>query len=91
MIGQNKIIRPEEAMKKIKFFLELIDKRNSKKSYRILLKGYIFDHEESCEFKECSLKDYKIKMMENCEILKEDENKLLLSHCNRLYEISLLK
>jgi hypothetical protein len=91
MVSTQKIVRAEEALRKIKFFLELIDKRNTKKSYRILLKGYVFHHEENCEYKECSLKLYKKKMIENPNSIYEDENKLLLSHCNRLYEISLSK
>ena len=91
MVNTQKIMRSDEALHKIKFFLELIDKRNTKKSYRILLKGYIFHHEENCEYKECSLKIYKKKMIEDPEGLIEEENKLLLAHCNRLYEITLSK
>lgn len=91
MVNTQKIMRADEALHKIKFFLELIDKKNVKKPYRILLKGYIFHHEESCETKECPLKVYKKKMIDNQENIIEDENKLLFAHCNKLYEISLSK
>ena len=91
MVGTQKIMRAEEAIRKIKILLELIDERKSKKSFGILLKGYIYHHEESCEFKECPLKIYKKRMLENPNTVFEDENKLLISHCNHLYEITLLK
>jgi len=89
LIDTQKLMSAEEAITKINFFLELVDKRNSKESFKIILKGYIFQHEEICEIKDCPLKVYKKKLLENCETLKEEEYKLLLAYCKILYDVSI--
>jgi len=85
------LLSPEEATVKINFFLEMVDKKNTKEAYKILLKGYIFQHEEVCEIKDCPLKAYKKKIVENPIIEKEDEYKLLMTYAKILFEISINK
>jgi len=71
--------------------LELVDKKDTKESFNIILKGYIFQHEEVCEIKDCPLKAYKKKVLENPLLLKEDEYKLLMAYSKILFETSINK
>lgn len=87
------IVDADDILQKINFFLELIDKKDTNKSYGILLKGYIFHHEEVCEKKECPLKIVKKILLDEQNAENKDVNKtaLLLSHCNQIYETALQK
>ena len=82
----------DNVIQKINFFLELTDKQESNKAYGILLKGYIFHHEETCDKKDCSLKILKNQMSEESDLQEnKDSNKtaLLMGHCNQMYEAAL--
>ena len=89
LIDTQKLMSAEEAITKINFFLELVDKRNTKESFKIIMKGYVFQHEEVCQIKDCPLKVYKKKLLENNDSLKNEEYKLFLSYCKILYDVSI--
>jgi hypothetical protein len=85
------LAKPEQALQRIIFFLQLIDMRHEHKEFDLLLRGFIFKHEEDCEIKECPLKIYKQKYLDMNEKSKMDEDKLLMNYCHRLYEVSVAK
>jgi len=93
MTHTNTIADADDIIQKINFYLDLTDKRDSNKSYGILLKGYIFHHEELCERNDCPLKVVKKLLLEENEHENKELNKttLLLSHCNIIYEQALQK
>lgn len=55
----NNFQRGEEVALQIRYFLHLVMSRDHDKRSDILLKGYIFHHEDSCLHSECQLKIYK--------------------------------
>ena len=55
------------------YLLELVDKSHNDRKSNILLKGYIYVHEESCTNSECPLKIY-LKEIEKSEKLLKKSN-----------------
>ena len=68
MIHTDFITNSEDIKQKINFIMELADKRKTNKAYGILIKGYVFQHEERCEKQDCSLKIVKKLMQEEHNI-----------------------
>lgn len=91
MTSTQKLSRPELALRKIYYFLKMIDKKNSTKKYGIFLKGFIFQHEETCDIEGCSLKKYKEKMIKGPKLSKSDQDFLLMTYCMKMFEIALFK
>ena len=54
----NKFENGESVFKQIRYFLELVDKKYKDRKSNILLKGYIYLHEEYCTLQDCPLKKY---------------------------------
>ena len=54
-----KVENPTEAIQNTSLLIEIMDKKKYIKSYDILLKGFIFQHEETCEKPSCPLKKMK--------------------------------
>jgi hypothetical protein len=82
------VLYPYDALSNMLNFIYLIDNKQKSQYCSYIVEGYIFKHENSCNFKECSLKVYKDKYYNNSEqgITNDDSKKLLISHCNKLYE-----
>ena len=58
LMNINKFSEGDSVFKQIRYFLELVDKSNKDRKSNILLKGYIYVHEENCTNSECPLKRY---------------------------------
>ena len=54
----NKFQNGETVFKQIRYFLELVDNKYKDRKSNILLKGYIYLHEDYCTLAECPLKKY---------------------------------
>ncbi len=83
----NKFQKGEKIQKQIKYFLELVDKREFDRDCKILLKGYISIYEESCNIPECALKKYLYNLDNN----NMDTTAFLLQHAEALYQNEISK
>lgn len=54
----NKFLKGEQVQLQIRYFLEIVDKKDHDRNSKILLKGYIFLYEDFCTIPECALKKY---------------------------------
>ena len=54
----NKFDKGDYVFRQIRYFLELADKKGKHRQSNILLKGYIYVHEETCTLSDCPLKKY---------------------------------
>ena len=59
----NKFDKGDYVFRQIRYFLELADKKGKDRQSNILLKGYIYVHEETCVLSDCPLKKY----LKECE------------------------
>ena len=55
----NECKKGEEIQKHIRYFLHYADHRGIDRNVDIILKGYIYNHEENCVDNDCPLKEYK--------------------------------
>ena len=54
----------EDVARQIRFYLHVLYKKDSgDRNSEILLRGYIYNHEESCPNQQCQLKLYKKNMV----------------------------
>ena len=83
----NKFPNGEKAQKQIKYYLELVDKRELDRDSKILLTGYISIYEETCNIHDCALKKY----LYNLENLNMETNAFLLQHAETLYQNGISK
>ena len=58
LMNINKFSEGGSVFKQLRYFLELVDKSHNDRRSNILLKGYIYVHEESCTNSECPLNRY---------------------------------
>lgn len=80
IVNINKVTSPEKALKKLFFFIELIEKRHVRKDYEILLKGFVFRHLETCNHTNCHLKAYQDHYLSTSfENLNEENNRNTLN------------
>ena len=89
----------DEWFQKIKYYISLIHHKDTDREAAIELKGFIYDHEETCTKKDCPLKLYK----NNIESVIKDRKKkigknlgventnLLWSYANKLFQQGLAK
>lgn len=54
----NQLLKGDEVQKYIRYYLKAVDEKGKTRESDILLKGYIYNHEETCELSDCPLKDY---------------------------------
>jgi len=83
----NKFQKGEKVQKQIKYYLELVNKREMDRDSKILLKGYISIYEESCNIQECALKKY----LYNLEFNNMETTAFLLQHAETLYQNGISK
>ena len=74
LMNINKFSDGDYVFKQIRYFLEVVDKSHNDRKSNILLKGYIYVHEESCTNSECPLKRYLQEIEKNEKILVMDKN-----------------
>lgn len=83
----NKFQKGEKVQKQIKYYLDLVDKREFDRDAKILLKGYIAIYEETCNIHDCALKKY----LYNLEHLNMETNAFLLQHAETLFQTGISK
>jgi len=84
----------DEWYRKIKYYIALIHNKDTDRKAAIELKGFIYDHEETCEKKDCPLKLYKNNITSAIEEKKKkigknfgiENNSLLWNYANRLFQ-----
>ncbi len=92
----------DDVAQQIRYFLNLVQTRNEDRKSAIILKGYVYQHEDECPNKECQLKNYKILMTNTLKVKKEkkkfqslssaaDNSQLLLEHAKTMYRTGLKK
>ena len=74
LMNVNKFSEGDSVFKQIRYFLELVDKSHKDRKSNILLKGYIYVHEESCTNSECPLKRYLQEIEKQEKALSIDKN-----------------
>lgn len=83
----NKFQKGEKVHKQIKYFLEIVDKKDFDRDSCILLKGYILIYEETCNIPDCALKKY----LYNLEVNGIESSTFLLQHAEILYQNGISK
>lgn len=48
MLNVGNFLKGEEVMEQVRFFIELISKKDHNRNSDIVLKGYVFQHEDNC-------------------------------------------
>ena len=82
LMNINKFSEGDSVFKQIRYFLELVDKSHNDRKSNILLKGYIYVHEENCTNSECPLKRYLQEIEKQEKTLNVDKNQTgLLNSC----------
>ena len=78
LMNINKFSEGDSVFKQIRYFLELVDKSHKDRKSNILLKGYIYVHEESCTNSECPLKRYlqEIEKYEKTMVMDKNQTGL---------------
>lgn len=87
----------EEIQKYIRYFLKVVEDKGKSKQDSLLLSGFIYNHEESCEILTCPLKQYQILESQNNNYeddgIKKKNNSLydeyLLLFADRLFNLGL--
>ena len=87
VINLIKMSKGEKALNQIQYFISLIDKKDTSRNSKVLLKGYIEQFEETCALKDCPLKKY-INSLKNNNI---DAIVFLLQHCETMYQTAISK
>lgn len=83
----NKFSKGEKIQKQIKYYLELVDRRELDRDSKVLLKGYISIYEETCNIQDCALKKY----LYNLDYLNIETNAFLLQHAETLFQNGISK
>jgi len=89
----------EEWYTKIRQYIYLIHLKDSSRAAALELKGFIYDHEETCDKKDCPLKLYKQNIVGMVKDKKRkvgrnlgaENNNLLWSYANKLFQVGLAK
>ena len=76
LMNVNKFSEGDSVFKQIRYFLEIVDKSHNDRKSNILLKGYIYVHEESCTNSECPLKTYLKEIEKNDRALIGDRSQI---------------
>lgn len=83
----NKFQSGETVQKQIRYYLELVDRKDRDRNSFTILKGYISLYEESCTIQDCALKKYNFNLIQN----KLDTTAFLLQHAESLYQSGISK
>lgn len=96
----NQFQKGEDVQKYIRYFLKSVDNKNKDRNSDMLLKGYIYNHEETCDITDCPLSDY-INIQRNRNDLSIDNynnlkkrhslDDLLYLYAQRLFQLGLSK
>jgi len=83
----NKFENGEKVQKQIRYYLELVDKKDKNRNSFTILKGYITIYEESCTLQDCALKKYNYNLTHN----KLDTSVFLIQHAETLFQNGISK
>ena len=90
LMNINKFSEGGSVFKQLRYFLELVDKSHKDRNSNILLKGYIYVHEESCTNSECPLKRY----LQEIEKIKKNpatgDKSLMISGANNAMSTNII-
>ena len=91
-----KIAYPINGIHNIIQLIEIMDKRNECRSYRMLFKGFILHHEETCQNPSCPLKNIQNQYIQHYTQLDDDmditeENNSFILYINHLFKSYLIK
>ena len=53
MLNVSNFLKGEEVMEQVRYFMQLVSKKDSDRNSDIILKGYVFQHEDSCPNEQC--------------------------------------
>lgn len=89
----------DDWYRKIKYYIALIHNKDTDRKAAIELKGFIYDHEETCQKKDCPLKLYKNNITAAIQDKKRkvgknlgiENNNLLWNYANRLFQQGIAK
>jgi len=59
----NNFQKGEDALLQIRYYLNLVMRKDTMRSKQIILEGYIYHHEDWCASADCSLKQYKANLL----------------------------
>ncbi len=65
----NKFEKGEMVSKQVRFFLDLVDKKDKERISNIRLKGYIYLHNEQCHIPDCPLEKYVKELEKGKDII----------------------
>jgi PAS domain-containing protein len=82
----NKFQRGEKVQTQVRYFLELVDKKDTDRDCKALLKGYIHLYEETCTSEECALKKYISCLKSNIDTIV-----FLYQHAEQIYQNGISK
>ena len=83
----NKFESGEKVQKQIRFYLDLVHKKEKARDSHTILRGYINIYEETCTLQECALKKYLYNLTYN----NLDTTLFLLQHAENLYQNGISK
>lgn len=82
----NKFEKGEMVGRQVRFFLDLVDKKDTERISKIRLRGYIFLHNEQCSLADCPLEKY-VKELE----LGKDIIAYLYQHAQYIFQLGISK
>lgn len=53
LLSVGNFLRGEEVMEQVRYFIQLVSKKDTDRNCDIVLKGYVFQHEDSCPNEQC--------------------------------------
>ncbi len=82
----NKFEKGEMVSKQVRFFLDLVDKKDTERVSKIRLRGYIFLHNEQCCLSECPLEKYVKELESGKDIIA-----YLYQHAQYIFQLGISK
>jgi len=99
----NNFQKGEEVAIQIRYFLHLVQSKDANRNNAILLKGYVYFHEDQCPLNECVLKTYKKWVLDHSQNKKQsgkkylqlsqnfDMQQILFRHADNMFKVGIQK
>ena len=82
----NKFEKGEMVSKQVRFFLDLVDKKDTERKSKIRLRGFIYIHNEQCTLIDCPLKKYVKELESGKDIIA-----YLYQHAQSMFQLGISK
>jgi len=82
----NKFEKGEMVGRQVRFFLDLVDKKDTERVSKIRLRGYIFLHNEQCSLADCPLEKYVKELESGKDIIA-----YLYQHAQNIFQLGISK